>query len=156
MCGINGFISNKFSVTERETVVRGMNTCLSHRGPDNEGIWSEAEVTFGQRRLSIIDLSEEGNQPFFSSDKKYVIVYNGELYNYKELKLELQRSSQGSAELPYFFSTASDTEVVLAAYLRWGKSCLDYFNGMFAFAIYNRESKEVLLFVFRRRLFIFE
>lgn len=143
MCGINGFISNKFSVAERETVVYGMNKCLAHRGPDNEGIWSEAEVTFGQRRLSIIDLSEEGNQPFFSGDKKYVIVYNGELYNYKELKLELQRSSQGRAEVPYFFSTASDTEVVLAAYLRWGKSCLDYFNGMFAFAIYNRESKEV-------------
>ena len=143
MCGINGFISNKFSVAERETVVRGMNTCLAHRGPDNEGIWSEADLTFGQRRLSIIDLSEEGNQPFFSGDKKYVIVYNGELYNYKELKLELQRSSHVSAELPYFFSTASDTEVVLAAYLRWGKSCLDYFNGMFAFAIYDRESKEV-------------
>lgn len=143
MCGINGFVSNKFTVAEREKVVAGMNACLAHRGPDNEGMWSEGDVSFGQRRLSIIDLSEEGNQPFFSSDKRYVIVYNGELYNYRELKLELQRSSQGSAELPYFFSTASDTEVVLAAYIRWGKGCLEYFNGMFAFAIYDRESKEV-------------
>ena len=83
MCGINGFISPALNTQQREQTVRKMNERLRHRGPDNEGIWSEGEITLGHRRLSIIDLNAAGNQPFFSADNRYVIVYNGELYNYK-------------------------------------------------------------------------
>ncbi|MES2679380.1 MAG: asparagine synthase (glutamine-hydrolyzing) [Bacteroidota bacterium] len=145
MCGINGFVSRKYSGEEKISVIRRMNAALAHRGPDNDGIWNDDLVCLGHRRLSIIDLSAEGNQPFFSNDRRYVIVYNGELYNYKELKLELQRAAQGSADIPYFFKTASDTEVVLAAYLRWGNKCLDYFNGMYAFAIYDTHENKLTL-----------
>src|ERR1044072_7641705 len=108
MCGINGFSSGKYSGQERLSVVRKMNAALAHRGPDNDGVWDKDELCFGHRRLSIIDLSAESNQPFFSGDGRYVIVYNGGLYNYKELKLELQRAAQGAQSPPYFFKTASD------------------------------------------------
>ena len=145
MCGINGFISDKFSSEELLPIVRKMNATLAHRGPDNEGIWQDDNICFGHRRLSIIDLSEEGNQPFFSNDKRYVIIYNGELYNYKELKLDLQRTTHGSDVTPYFFKTSSDTEVILAAYIRWGNKCLDYFNGMYAFAIYDTVEKKLII-----------
>lgn len=143
MCGINGIISQQLSENERGNMVKAMNLRLAHRGPDHDGIWSMGEVSLGHRRLSIIDLSPEGNQPFFSADKRYTIVYNGELYNYRELKLELQGNQQGSAHLPFFFSTATDTEVVLAAFMRWGSKCLERFNGMFAFAIYDQQEKKL-------------
>ncbi|HNP79025.1 MAG TPA: asparagine synthase (glutamine-hydrolyzing) [Cyclobacteriaceae bacterium] len=141
MCGINGFISDQASREEKLNVIKKMNLCMAHRGPDNDGNWSDDLLAFGHRRLSIIDLSTESNQPFFSNDQRYVIVYNGELYNYRELKLELQRAAQGSQQLPYFFKSQSDTEVVLAAYIRWGAKCLDLFNGMYAFAIYDTHEK---------------
>jgi len=150
MCGISGFISEKFSAEQMRSVVQKMNGDLAHRGPDNEGLWQTGSVCLGHRRLSIIDLSPESNQPFFSGDQRYVIVYNGELYNYLELKLQLQRSEQGTTHVPYFFKTASDTEVVLAAFARWGHKCLDYFNGMYAFAIYDQVEKKV--FIARDRL----
>lgn len=150
MCGINGLVSSKFSRGEGETIVKKMNITLAHRGPDNDGVWCGDEVFLGHRRLSIIDLNPESNQPFVTPDQRFVIVYNGELYNYRELKLELQRASQGSGEVPYFFRTASDTEVVLAAYLRWGSKCLLHFNGMFAFAIYDTLEKQ--MFIARDRL----
>lgn len=145
MCGINGFIPEKKFNDKKISVVKKMNASLAHRGPDNDGIWNDNDLCLGHRRLSIIDLSAESNQPFFSSDKRYVIVYNGELYNYRELKLELQRSSQGSNAQPYFFKTSSDTEVILAAYIRWGNKCLDFFNGMYAFAIYDTQEKKLLI-----------
>jgi len=145
MCGINGIISEKLSEETRLSMVRRMNTTLSHRGPDNEGIWQGDNLCLGHRRLSIIDLSPEGNQPFFSNDNRYVIVYNGELYNYKELKLDLQRSTHGSGQIPYIFKTASDTEVILAAFIRWGNKCLDYFNGMYAFTIYDTLEKKLTI-----------
>jgi len=150
MCGITGIVSSKISTEKRERITRQMNQCLAHRGPDHDGLWSNENLSLGHRRLSIIDLSEESNQPFFSADKRYVIVYNGELYNYLDLKLELQRASQGSSNIPYFFKTASDTEVILAAYIRWGSQCLQYFNGMYAFAIYDTVDKK--LFIARDRL----
>src|ERR1700744_3023179 len=103
MCGINGFIPGNFASEQKAAVVGKMNAALAHRGPDSDGLWQNASVCLGHRRLSIIDLSSESNQPFFSNDKRYVIVYNGELYNYRELKLELQRSQQGSTAMPYFF-----------------------------------------------------
>jgi asparagine synthase (glutamine-hydrolysing) len=150
MCGINGFISPASNPQQREQIVRKMNEKLSHRGPDNDGIWSEDAVTLGHRRLSIIDLSAAGNQPFSSGDNRYTIVYNGELYNYKDLKLELQRAPHGSDHKPYFFKTDSDTEVVIAAYSRWGAECLNFFRGMYAFAIYDRQEKK--LFAARDRM----
>ncbi len=140
MCGINGIISTQHSQQDRESIVRIMNDRLKHRGPNNDGIFSDKNITLGHRRLSIIDLSESANQPFFSHDKKLVIVFNGEIYNYRELKLELQRAAQGSGHSTYFFKTNSDTEVILAAYLRWGNQCLNHLTGMFAFAIYNLET----------------
>lgn len=145
MCGISGFLSSKFSEAERKSIVSKMNQLQAHRGPDNDGIWSGENICLGHRRLSIIDLSDAGNQPFWSHDKRYVIVYNGELYNYKDLKFELQRAVHGANQVPYIFSTDSDTEVVLAAYIRWGNKCLDYFNGMFAFAIYDTHLKKTII-----------
>src|SRR6478736_793693 len=108
MCGINGIISGKYSEGEKLSIIKKMNATLAHRGPDNDGVWQDDKVFLGHRRLSIIDLSNESNQPFFSQDKRYVIVYNGELYNYRELKLELQRAGHGKNETPYFFKTNSD------------------------------------------------
>lgn len=145
MCGINGLISNLHSETESREIILKMNKRLQHRGPDHEDIFHHHQTTLGHRRLSIIDLSESGNQPFFSYDQKYVIVFNGEIYNYKELKLELQRSQHGTTSKPYFFSTSTDTEVVLAAYLRWGNDCVKHFNGMFAFAVYNTETNSTFI-----------
>ena len=150
MCGIAGILSENLSAEQIKQIVIKMNASLAHRGPDHNGIWETEGVCLGHRRLSIIDLSENANQPFFSSNKRHVIVYNGELYNYRELKLELQRSAQGSNEVPHFFKTASDTEVVLAAFLRWGKDCLRHFHGMFAFAIYDTQEKK--LFAARDRM----
>ncbi|MDX2171829.1 MAG: asparagine synthase (glutamine-hydrolyzing) [Bacteroidota bacterium] len=150
MCGLNGFISASFSKEQKSNIVQKMNLRLAHRGPDNDSLWSDNLASFGHRRLSIIDLSSESNQPFVSNDKRYVIVYNGELYNYKDLKLELQRTAQGSTTTPYFFNTNSDTEVVLAAFIRWGSQCLHFFNGMYAFAIFDTQTKK--LFVARDRV----
>src|SRR5687768_10495642 len=128
MCGISGLISGSLTDAERQGAVQRMNAAQAHRGPDNDGVWLSGSLCLGHRRLSIIDLSAAGNQPFFSSDNRFVIVYNGELYNYRELKLELQRVAQGSGEAPHIFRTASDTEVVLAAFMRWGPSCVRKFQ----------------------------
>jgi asparagine synthase (glutamine-hydrolysing) len=126
-----------------------MNAALAHRGPNDSGSYFDEQIALGHRRLSIIDLSSKGHQPMSDYNRRLHIVYNGELYNFKELRLELQRSTTtGAAAYP--FSTQSDTEVVLAAYLRWGVECLKKFNGMFAFAIWDREKKE--LFAARDRL----
>ncbi len=144
MCGINGIISNNIT-NNLDASIQKMNIFLKHRGPDASLYFNDDTVALGHTRLSIIDLSESSNQPFYSSDKRYVIVYNGELYNYKQLKLTLQQSAHGSGTIPYIFTTKSDTEVVLAAYLRWGKQCLNYFNGMFAFAIYDKHTKQTFI-----------
>jgi asparagine synthase (glutamine-hydrolysing) len=145
MCGINGLISPRLTDEKKLAIVSRMNERLRHRGPDNKGTWNEPTLCLGHTRLSIIDLNEASNQPFVSGDERYIIVYNGELYNYRELKLELQRAGHGSNDVPYFFKTLSDTEVVLAAYIRWGTRCIDYFNGMFAFAVYDRHNGKLLL-----------
>lgn len=128
-----------------------MNRALTHRGPDDEGTFIENGIALGHRRLSIIDLSANGHQPMRSADGRYTIIYNGELYNFKSLKLELQRAAtEGANTNPYPFKTQSDTEVILAAYIRWGANCLKYFNGMFGFAIWDKEKQE--LFIARDRL----
>lgn len=151
MCGINGIIVKENTSNQSFVpALKKMNKALAHRGPDADGVWNDDVVFLGHRRLSIIDLSDAGNQPLHSSDGRYVIVYNGELYNYKELKFELQRAVQGTSERPYIFATNTDTEVIIAAYARWGKDCVSRFNGMFAFALWDKQDKS--LFIARDRL----
>lgn len=145
MCGIAGIAGHDIDQPTYRSAIQQMTDALAHRGPDAEGIWNDAHCFLGHRRLSIIDLSAAGNQPLISQDGRYTLVYNGELYNYRELKLELQRAQHGSGQLPYFFKTNTDTEVILAAYLRWGIECLQRFNGMFAFAIWDTQEQRLLV-----------
>ena len=134
MCGISGIVNQNNKPVLAQTIQTMIN-CMKHRGPDDEGIYLDFNVGFGFVRLSILDLSAAGNQPMYSRDKRYVIVYNGEVYNYIELKNELKHK--------YEFFTGTDTEVVLAAYQEWGENCLHRFNGMFAFVVYDIKSKEI-------------
>lgn len=138
MCGICGYLSKRI-ITERELSV--MNDTMKERGPDDSGtqLWElPGGRTLGtaQRRLSILDLSELGHQPMSTPDGRLSLVYNGEIYNYRELREELPE---------YSFRSNCDTEVILAAYLKWGIRCVERFNGMFAFALYDRESGELFL-----------
>ncbi len=138
MCGINGFIN--FSGAEtcngREMIAK-MNKCIHHRGPDDSGMWSdESRVFFGHLRLSIIDLSPTGHQPMRARNGN-VIVYNGEIYNYKEIKERFFKDHQ--------FDSSSDTEVLLLLYEKFGTDCLKYLNGMFAFALWDAQKREVFL-----------
>lgn len=139
MCGIAGVIGSKKG--NYSEIIRKMTDAMQHRGPDARGVWEDEKIALGHRRLSIIDLSEGANQPIYDKNKRYYIVFNGEVYNFKEVKAELS---------DYPFTTSSDTEVILAAYIKWGRACLHRFNGMFAFAIWDREKEE--LFVARDRL----
>lgn len=116
---------------------------LSHRGPDGEGIWTDAGIGLGHRRLAIVDLSDRGAQPMQSEDGRLVITYNGEVYNYKELRVELKA-------LGAVFRSDSDTEVILHAYRQWGSDAVKRFRGMFAFGIWDKEERR--LFVARDRI----
>ncbi|MBN1412799.1 MAG: asparagine synthase (glutamine-hydrolyzing) [Spirochaetales bacterium] len=131
MCGIYGIIDREKPVDPGFLKIR--NNLQKHRGPDDEGIWisGSRDTGLAHCRLSIIDLSPGGHQPMCSNDGRYAIVYNGEIYNFIELRDGLMREG-------FAFETTSDTEVVLKSYIRWGESCVDKFNGMFAFAIYDR------------------
>ena len=115
-----------------------MNDDLSHRGPDSKGIWSEENVILGHSRLAVLDTNKRSNQPMLSNDRRYVIVYNGEIYNFKEIKFELKKKG-------IVFKTDSDTEVLLLAYKVWGEELVLKLNGMFAFAIWDREVKSLFL-----------
>jgi len=140
MCGICGIVNFKSDpVSERN--IRSMMSKLKHRGPDDNGVFLENNIGLGHLRLSIIDLSTDGHQPMFSEDNRFVISFNGEIYNFIELKKELSSN--------FSFRTKTDTEVLINAYRYWGKNCLDHFNGMFAFAMFDR--KEKLLFIARDR-----
>lgn len=139
MCGINIIIGLQEAQVAKTTIAK-MNAAMAHRGPDNDGIFVDGTVAFGHRRLSIIDLSAAGNQPMSGCQGRYQIVYNGEFYNYKEVKNKLL-----AIENPYPFQFGSDTEVILAAYHAWGVNCLQHINGMFAFAIYDTVKKEVFI-----------
>lgn len=140
MCGISGIVS--FDKAEAyESSVLQMNDALAHRGPNAQGIWKNHHVVLGHRRLSIIDLSAAGNQPMGSADGRFVLVYNGEIFNYRELREELSE---------YPFATRTDSEVIIAAYLRWGMDCMHHFNGMFAFALWDNQTQK--LFLVRDRL----
>lgn len=132
MCGILG-VAGKI---EQSSFKICLDT-ISHRGPDGYGIWSEEGITLGHRRLAIIDLSDNGKQPMHVLDR-YVITFNGEIYNYREIKKELEQKGVK------FFS-ASDTEVLVHAYHYWGQDCVNKFNGMWAFAIYDRSERTIFL-----------
>jgi len=135
MCGICGVINfNNESV--QEAPVRKMMAAMKHRGPDDEGVFLENNIGLGFVRLSIIDLSPAGHQPMFSEDERYVTVFNGEIFNYIELRDQLKVKG-------YNFRTRTDTEVLLVAYKEWGEECLHKFNGMWAFVIYDRIEKEI-------------
>lgn len=148
MCGISGFIDSA-GQTNREAlgaIATRMADTLRHRGPDDSGVWVDAEggIGFGYRRLAIIDLSTEGRQPMHSACGRYMIVFNGEIYNFKDLRQELER-------LGHAFRGHSDTEVMLSSISQWGlEAAVERFNGMFAFALWDR--KERLLYLVRDRL----
>lgn len=139
MCGITGIYG--MSSEKSASTIRLMNNAISHRGPDDEGYYVDEQVALGHRRLAIIDLSPAGHQPMHSNDGNLEIAFNGEIYNFQEVKKLLSG---------YAFKSGSDTEVILAAYQQWGKDCLQHFNGMFAFAIWDKAKQE--LFIARDRL----
>jgi asparagine synthase (glutamine-hydrolysing) len=137
MCGIAGiFRWDKKNISE-ESITRFTDS-MAHRGPDGKGIWRNEDysLAFGHRRLSILDLSDAAAQPFHSLNKRYSLTYNGEIFNFAELKSELMQNG-------FSFHTNSDTEVLLNSWIHWGKDCLYKFNGMWAFAIWDKE-KEIL------------
>src|SRR5690606_32320756 len=137
MCGIAGiFHCGTIKPVDLARVGR-MCDALVHRGPDGSGVWTAPGVGLGHRRLSIIDL-EGSPQPMLSADGRAAIVFNGEIYNYRELRREL---AAGGTR----FRTEGDTEVILAAYQRWGVECLSRLHGMFAFALYDLDKRELLL-----------
>lgn len=137
MCGISGLF-NLDGQPASPVVLRRMTDAIAHRGPDGEGFWTEGPVGFGHRRLAIIDLSPGGHQPMMSRDGRYVITYNGEVYNFQELRVELEA-------LGHQFHSRSDTEVVLAAYAEWGAAAVSRLNGMFALAIWDRAERRLFL-----------
>ncbi len=142
MCGISGIINFSQKQVER-SLLEKMTEVLSSRGPDDTGYWYDDRAGFGHKRLSIIDLSDAGHQPMVDEDSGCVVVYNGEIYNHNSIRKTLE--DQG-----YQFQSRTDTEVLLKAYLHWGKGCLEKFNGMFSFAIWDGREKK--LFAGRDRL----
>lgn len=137
MCGIAGVVNlNRESVSP--TLLRIMTDAVAHRGPDGEGLWIEENVGIGHRRLAIIDPSPAGHQPMLSSNERYVLTYNGEVYNFRELRARLE-------SLGHSFHSDTDSEVVLNALSEWGQEALLKFNGMFALALWDRSEKKLLL-----------
>ncbi|MEK9773206.1 MAG: asparagine synthase (glutamine-hydrolyzing) [Opitutae bacterium] len=137
MCGIVGQINFDGSPV-CPVLLKKMTDVISHRGPDGEGHWIEGNIGLGHRRLSIIDLSPAGNQPMVSADQRFVLSYNGEIYNFKELREELKEKS-------YSFRSHTDSEVVMNALAEWGSDALLKFNGMFALAFWDRKEKRLLI-----------
>ncbi|MFO1295711.1 MAG: asparagine synthase (glutamine-hydrolyzing) [Rubrivivax sp.] len=133
MCGVFGYLGN----LDRDLAHRCLAT-LEHRGPDGWGLWQRDGATLGHRRLAILDLSEQGKQPMSDEQGRYWITYNGEIYNFLEIRAELQA-------LGHRFRSESDTEVVVNAYKQWGEGCLERFNGMWAFAIWDTAQRTLFL-----------
>lgn len=138
MCGLAGIFCRQGVIQSDVEIIERMNDLQIHRGPDDVGIYADDFCVLGHRRLAIIDLSKNGRQPFESDDRRFQLVYNGEIYNYLELRDELR-------QLGWQFRTKTDTEVLLKAYLQYGEACLSKFNGMFAFGIYDTERKRLFL-----------
>ena len=137
MCGIVGQLNFDNSPISA-VVLQKMTDVISHRGPDGDGHWIEGNIGFGHRRLSIIDLSPAGHQPMISSDNRFALTYNGEIYNFRELRAELEAKG-------YWFRSQTDSEVVLYSLAEWGTDALLKFNGMFALAFWDRKEKRLLL-----------
>lgn len=131
MCGIAGVIQKTGNMNNIANIIRTMTQAILHRGPDGEGVYHFQNVSLGHRRLSILDLTQDGQQPMSYQSGQFVITYNGEIYNYIELRQELE-------SLGYQFSSRTDTEVILAAYAAFGVDCVKRFNGMWAFAILDK------------------
>ncbi|SHH95692.1 asparagine synthase (glutamine-hydrolyzing) [Virgibacillus chiguensis] len=144
MCGIVGYVDFNRDVRAKEKMLEQMTDTLLHRGPDETNTWMNQHVAFGHQRLSVIDI-EGGKQPMHKAKNRhtYTLIYNGELYNTDELRSDLRQKN-------YHFETTSDTEVLLTAYLEWQEQCVDYLNGIFAFAIWDEEKEQ--LFIARDRL----
>ena len=136
MCGINGIYGLE-NLQDPLKLIHKMNESIAHRGPDASGTFHSKNVVLGHQRLKIIDLSESANQPFHSSNGRYTLVFNGEIYNYQQIRKELEDD--------FVFRTNSDTEVLINAFTKWGKSCLQKLNGMFAFAIWDDEAESLFL-----------
>ncbi len=137
MCGITGIINTNGEPVDISLLKR-MTDSIAHRGPDGEGHWVEGNIGLGHRRLAIIDLSPAGFQPMMSSDHRFVLVYNGEIYNYSELRADLELEG-------VWFRSRSDSEVVLYALAQWGTKALLRFNGMFALSLWDRKNRTLLL-----------
>ena len=140
MCGIAGIFlrqPHEDAAHDQPRLAAAMDR-LRHRGPDDLGFCQRTGLLLGHRRLSILDLSSAGHQPMTSSDGRLVVTLNGEIYNFLELRKELERSG-------HTFRTGTDTEVLLAAVDEWGIRCLDRFRGMFAFALWNNDTRRLLL-----------
>ena len=141
MCGIVGFVNSNSKTASRE-LLEAMNRCIVHRGPDEDGFFLKENVALAMRRLAIIDL-KGGQQPIFNEDKTKAIVYNGEIYNFRELKADLEKRG-------HKFYTNCDTEVIVHLYDEFGAECVSYLRGMFAFAIWDETDKS--LFIARDRV----
>src|SRR5690554_2842132 len=137
MCGITGILTQNFAEANKDICAQ-MTRVLSHRGPDGEGVYSSGPVVLGHRRLAIIDLTETGHQPMASDDGRVVVTYNGEVYNFRELRAELEGNG-------YAFRGSSDTEVIVNALHHWGTDAIKKFNGMFAFAAWFNDEKKLIL-----------
>jgi asparagine synthase (glutamine-hydrolysing) len=137
MCGIAGLFDLDGAPVS-PVILKKMTDAIAHRGPDGEGQWIEENVGLGHRRLAIIDLSPAGHQPMISADHRFILCYNGEVYNYRELRADLEAEG-------VWFRSQTDSEVVLYALARWGTNALLRFNGMFALALWDRKERELLL-----------
>lgn len=137
MCGIAGIL-HRDGRPASAIALKRMTDAIAHRGPDGEGSFVEGSLALGHRRLAIIDLSSAGHQPMASDDGRYVFTYNGEVYNFNELRIELEAKG-------YCFHSRTDSEVVLKALVEWGRDALKRFNGMFAFALWDKKEKILLL-----------
>src|SRR5438067_955597 len=136
MCGFAVILQTNSGATELGPTVERMTEALRHRGPDDEGTYLSGRLAMGFRRLSILDTSSLGHQPMLSDDGEVALVFNGEIYNYVELRTELKA-------LGHHFRSTGDTEVLLRAYLQWGKDCVHRFNGMWAFIVYDRRQRKL-------------
>jgi len=132
MCGFVGFIDKS---KKKEKIIKDMSDAISHRGPDGEGFYVDEDIALGHRRLSIIDI-DGGSQPIYNEDKSMVIVFNGEIYNYQEIRENLEK-------LGHIFKTNTDTEVIIHGYEEYGEEILNKLRGMFAFVIYDIKNKEL-------------
>jgi asparagine synthase (glutamine-hydrolysing) len=137
MCGIAGYINLDGSPASA-VILKKMTDAIAHRGPDGEGQWVDGNVGIGHRRLAILDLTPAGHQPMVSADHRWVLSYNGEVYNYRELRADLEAEG-------IWFRSQTDTEVVLYALATWGTDALVKFNGMFALALWDRKKRSLLL-----------